>query len=459
MENFESAIQNYRQSRGTIAQSMLEGTVGQLEDQQQMTETKAQIISAADNTDSSNNIAVNMSNTLDKLGLDFGVKEIGAKALPWVSKKIAGKVVSMNTARAAREADRLGARPSNTRLPDANNPASGDGTTVNTGRGLGQDAGASTNPAIGPRAPPQAAGADVGGAGADVGGAGAGAAGGQDINIAGKAAADAGDAAGGGVGDVFAALRGALPGDLGNMAGGLGRIAATTSDTVGMFSAQAAKLARGRTLGAGYDPASAGRISFRRTPRRIQVVDDDAADPFQGSAGGRQISSSFTPRQDVTAPSPATAPDVSATPVRPPTTLTRDTAVDQANADAATAARRGAVVAGEEVTESTVGSDALAIAGRGIGMLADILGPAAALYGIIEAGHGLYEDAKLQSNDAFKQANTVIAQAQQQQNSLTADISADQFASKVGAARPSFGSLAAPSMDTSQMASGGGGQF
>ena len=92
-------------------------------------------------------------------------------------------------------------------------------------------------------------------------------------------------------------------------------------------------------------------------------------------------------------------------------------------------------------------------------MLADILGPAAALYGIIEAGHGLYEDAKLQSNDAFKQANTVIAQAQQQQNSLTADISADQFASKVGAARPSFGSLAAPSMDTSQMASGGGGQF
>ena len=92
--------------------------------------------------------------------------------------------------------------------------------------------------------------------------------------------------------------------------------------------------------------------------------------------------------------------------------------------------------------------------------MADLLGPAAAIYGIIEAGHGLYEDAKLQSDSAFKQANTVIAQAQQQQAGLSADISADQFASKVGAARPSFGSLAAPSMDTSQqMMPSGGGQF
>ena len=38
MDTFESAINNYRTSTGTIAQGMLQGTIGQLESQQEMSE-------------------------------------------------------------------------------------------------------------------------------------------------------------------------------------------------------------------------------------------------------------------------------------------------------------------------------------------------------------------------------------------------------------------------------------
>lgn len=439
MDNFESAIQNYRESRGSIAQEMLQGTVGQIESQQQLIGTKAQILSAADNADQETNVSVNMSNTLDKLGLDFGVKEIGAKFLPWVSKKIAGQVVDLNTARAAREADRIGARANNARLPDTQNPASGDGTAVNGGRGLGQDAGGVTQPSIGPRPAPTNPGKAPARSGepeldtsTDASGAS------QDINIAARGdATAAGDTS---LGDAFAALRGALPGDL-------GRVAATTSERIGLFSNQAAKLARGVKLGSGFDVNNPGRISFS-TPRQPRIPDIDTSDPFSNPAGGRSISSSFTPE------APTSAPAVTVPSSRPTTLGTRDLGAD----DAAAAARRAAAAA-SETAESTLGSDALSFAGRTIGVLADVLGPAAAIYGIIEAGHGLYEDAKLQSDDAFKQANTLIGRAQIQQNNLSSDISADQFASKIGASMPSFGSLAAPSMDTSQMMGGGSVQF
>ena len=46
-----------------------------------------------------------------------------------------------------------------------------------------------------------------------------------------------------------------------------------------------------------------------------------------------------------------------------------------------------------------------------------------------------------------------------QQNNMNAAISADQFSSKVGAGRPSFGSLAAPTFDSSSIMQSMGGHF
>ena len=463
MDNFDSAIQNYRQSTGTIAQSMLQGTVNQIEGQEEMTESKAQILSAADNSDSQTNVTVNMSDTLDKLGLDFGVKEIGKKVLPWVSKKIAGQVVNMNTARASREASRLGARPQNSRFPDQSNPATGDGNAVNTGKGAGGDAGGSSIPKTPLRSgkAPKSGGDDAS-AGGDAG------AGGSEVNIASKSSVgdtsfgDAFSSLRGGASDIANALRASMSGDV----GAAGRIVATTSQQLGRFSkqvstaadpaAQAARAARA------YNPNRPGQLRVPKSQpaqaepemsdtagfRNVNQVPPGQNNPFSGDGPTVSLRTSYTPGQGVNR-LPGQTPDVTAR----PTALTRDPALD-----AEAAARRAAAAAGDSI-ESSTGADALAIAGRGIGMLADVLGPAAAIYGIIEAGHGLYEDAKLQSDDAFQQAKGVIAQAQQQQNNLSADISADQFASKVGAARPSFGSLAAPSLDTSQGMMAGGGHF
>ena len=456
MDNsFQSAIQNYRQSSGTIAQSLLQGTVGQIESQQEMSETKAQILSAADNSDQQTNVAVNMSDTLDKLGLDLATKEIGGKVLPWVAKKIAGKVVSMNSARAAREAQRLGARPQQSRFFDRRNPASGD-DPVNTGQGAGGDAGGTTvrntplRPSNPGKAPAKASGDDDVGDDAGFGS--------SDINIAATRSTlgDTLQSARGGLTDVAANVRAAM----GGADSSLGLIPGTTSQNIGkLFSRNfgatsdagqaAARAARA------YNTATPGQLRFRapRPQAQAEAEAPGANNPFGGDGGPVSLRSGrYTSGQGVSR-LPGGAPDSQ------PTALTRTDPGSGVGDDAAAAARRAAEETSAQV-ESSTGSEALSLVGRTIGAVADLLGPAAAIYGIIEAGHGLYEDAKLQSDSAFKQANTVIAQAQQQQAGLSADISADQFASKVGAARPSFGSLAAPSMDTSQqMMPSGGGQF
>ena len=440
MDTFESAINNYRTSTGTIAQGMLQGTVGQLESQQEMSETKAQILSAADNSDQQTNVAVNMSDTLDKIGLDFGVKEVGAKILPWAAKKLAGHVVKLRAAEA-----QLGGRNQTGRVPDPNNPASGDGTRVGGGRGAGGDAGNATQPAIGPRrapgkAPPRAKASGDDDEGDDAG------FGSSDINIAGKGTADdaVGDALSslrGGDGTVNDLLRATAPGSDVSLSS---LLPGTTSRRIGaLFSNQAEKLSRGVKLGSNFDVNDPGTLRVS-VPRMNRIPNVDETEPFAAPTSVRPVYTSGGPVNRL----PGARSDVTAR----PTALTSD-------ADAAAAAaRRTAITAGADA-ESSFGTEALGLASKTIGALADVLGPAAAIYGIIEAGHGLYEDAKLQSDNAFKQANTVIAQATQQQNNLASDISADQFASKVGASRPSFGSLAAPSMDTSQMAGGGSQQF
>jgi hypothetical protein len=112
----------------------------------------------------------------------------------------------------------------------------------------------------------------------------------------------------------------------------------------------------------------------------------------------------------------------------------------------------------EESEEGGIGlSDVLGGLGRGLGLLGDVLGPAAAIFGGIEAARGIAKDAG--DADPYAKVKGMIATATQQQAGMNAEISADSFASMVGAGKPSFGSLAAPTMDSSMLMGGGMGHF
>ena len=94
--------------------------------------------------------------------------------------------------------------------------------------------------------------------------------------------------------------------------------------------------------------------------------------------------------------------------------------------------------------------------------MGDVLGPAAAIFGGVEAARGIHSDVKDSldpNNNPFAKVQQLIGSAGVQQDSLNAAISADQFSSKVGAGRPSFGSLAAPTFDSSSIMQGMGGHF
>tara|TARA_R110002072_G_scaffold95784_2_gene211018 strand:+ start:2503 stop:4251 length:1749 start_codon:yes stop_codon:yes gene_type:complete len=114
----------------------------------------------------------------------------------------------------------------------------------------------------------------------------------------------------------------------------------------------------------------------------------------------------------------------------------------------------------DEITQG-IGRTILGGIGDGLGFAASILGPAAAIFGGIEAARGLVKSTTeaAGANDPYAKVKGLISQAQGQQNTLSAEISSDQFAEKVGAGRPSFGSLAAPTMDTSQAMQAMGSHF
>ena len=120
---------------------------------------------------------------------------------------------------------------------------------------------------------------------------------------------------------------------------------------------------------------------------------------------------------------------------------------------------RGATRDAEVEGEGFSGTDAVGMLGRGLSGLTDILGPAMAVFGAIEGIRGAIKATAEQNTDPFATAKGLISKAQGQISGMDASISADQFASKVGASVPSFGSLAAPTMDTSAISSGLGGHF
>ena len=75
----------------------------------------------------------------------------------------------------------------------------------------------------------------------------------------------------------------------------------------------------------------------------------------------------------------------------------------------------------------------------------DFLGPIMGGVGLYEGIKGIAKSQAAANEDPFASVENLINQGQQKMAGLDAEISADQFASKIGASRaPAFGSLAAP---------------
>ena len=114
------------------------------------------------------------------------------------------------------------------------------------------------------------------------------------------------------------------------------------------------------------------------------------------------------------------------------------------------------------VTESVAGTllDAGGTVLKGIGgFLGDIMpfvGPIMAGVGLYEGFHDLNKKYGASGDDPYSAIRTQINAGQQKINAMSNNISADQFASKVGGGTPSFGSLAAPTMSSAQQTTGSG---
>jgi hypothetical protein len=110
---------------------------------------------------------------------------------------------------------------------------------------------------------------------------------------------------------------------------------------------------------------------------------------------------------------------------------------------------------GEKATSmlgEITGSDLLGGLGSFLGLAGDILGPVMGGIGLFEAAKGIAEDQN--PTDPYAKVRGLIAQGQAKMSGLEAQISSDQFAEKIGANAPKFGSLAAPVFSTQQMGGG-----
>ena len=106
----------------------------------------------------------------------------------------------------------------------------------------------------------------------------------------------------------------------------------------------------------------------------------------------------------------------------------------------------------EKATSALVeitGSDVLGGLGSFLGVAGDFLGPVMAGIGLFEGVKGMVKNQQDAGQDPYASVEKLIAQGQQKMAGLDADISADQFAEKIGGTRaPAFGSLAAPVFST-----------
>ena len=140
-------------------------------------------------------------------------------------------------------------------------------------------------------------------------------------------------------------------------------------------------------------------------------------------------------------------------------------AASAAATSAADSAASGLETATEEATAS-IGEKVASMAGGFLGSLGGALGDILPVVGIGLAGYTAYESIENMKNaygsegdDPYAKVRGDLAAGQAKISSMTSQISADQFSSKVGGAAPAFGSLAAPTFSTAQQMGGATGHF
>ena len=97
--------------------------------------------------------------------------------------------------------------------------------------------------------------------------------------------------------------------------------------------------------------------------------------------------------------------------------------------------------------------------GGAIGDILPVVGPILAGVGLFEGFHKLNKPFGDAGPDPYAGVRATLADGQSKLNMLGTQISADQFATKVGAGSPAFGSLAAPTFNTSQQMGGATDHF
>ena len=585
--DFNTAINNYKNNVGSVAQQQIEGNIDQISNAKDLLMEKAGILAGGEESSISDKIQAGMSKTMDELGLDMSVHAIGEKILPWAAKKLKGKFKNMRE-------DREQARKANSEQTKDDIPASEDAARQDlvdemTRRGDmnndiselprgGQQGGAGgrdpnleqpntgareINPSTGQDIdrsarvqqnedqmpddvldedgnPMEEEGARVQRQGEDqaiddqgtglnrFGGRGDVGSGGRQSIADSRAAQarvdtgapaqessvlpDVGDIGGAtaskssSIADEFAkrqARRGELtqeqedalagPYDKvsttealegrANVSGRTGSAPRPDPDVDGIpaqapVSAPVSAPPRAMTAEdyqAARESGTTGRISVaqRRGPTAEQqqaALDDQAQ--IQREAGARPAGQTDRSMQDediarVRPPvqDQTWSGGTADTSVRPldltnEEQLTSSGALRDLQAQAATESRSLTSTVGDY--EASFGEKAAGVAGDIFGVLGDVLGPAAAIFGGIEAGRGIHDDLKESldpNNNPFAKVQELIGSAGTQQANMNTAISADQFSSKVGAGRPSFGSLAAPTFDSSSIMQGLGGHF
>ena len=131
-------------------------------------------------------------------------------------------------------------------------------------------------------------------------------------------------------------------------------------------------------------------------------------------------------------------------------------AAEQASGEAAEEAGEAAKDLAPEITEKIAEATAGSVGTK----VAEFLGGAIPLIGpILDAvsiGQMVYsgiKEAKADMSDPFKGVKQQINSANDEVGALQSQVGGDQFQEKIGAGQPAFGSLSAPALDTSKMAS------
>jgi len=200
------------------------------------------------------------------------------------------------------------------------------------------------------------------------------------------------------------------------------------------------------------------------------------ASSLPAPAGNTPAASTPTPAQPASTPAAAADPAASSATTDISKTIAAETssAADDASKLASDAANTSSEVSSEvsqvvpEVSEET-SSIASTLADYGGSMLSGIggfLGDVLPFLAPIMAGYGMYSGIKdmdkqygSEGQDPYAKVRGELQAGQEKVGAMGAQISADQFASKVGGAAPAFGSLAAPTFSTAQQLGGATGHF